>query len=42
MTEKKVVFVIPPEHIRNFGKVLQVLTKLGEEIYIESIAKTNG
>ncbi|CAF4493414.1 unnamed protein product, partial [Rotaria magnacalcarata] len=26
----------------DFGKVLQVLTKLGEEIYIESIAKTNG
>ncbi|CAM4785334.1 unnamed protein product [Rotaria magnacalcarata] len=42
MTEKKVVFVIPPEHIRHFGKVLQVLTKLGEEIYIESIPKTNG
>ncbi|CAF1299836.1 unnamed protein product [Rotaria sordida] len=42
MTEKKFIFVIPPEHVRHFGKALQVLTKLGEEIYIELITKTNG
>ncbi|UJR13668.1 hypothetical protein I4U23_000680 [Adineta vaga] len=42
MTEKKFHFVIPPEHVRHFGKTLQVLTKLGEEIYIELSNKTNG
>jgi hypothetical protein len=26
----------------DFGKTLQVLTKLGEEIYIELSGKTNG
>ncbi|CAF0830615.1 unnamed protein product [Adineta ricciae] len=42
MTEKKFHFVIPTEHVRHFGKTLQVLTKLGEEIYIELSTKTNG
>jgi hypothetical protein len=58
MTEKKFIFVVPPEHVRrkiidclifnmncirlDLGKTLQVLTKLGEEIYIELSSKTNG